>query len=300
MTSWYRQVPGNSSTAALAPQRRVACHPASRHGEGVSVEFHSISHAFAQDDKIVGVLDDVSLHVAASEFVSVVGPSGCGKTTLLSMACGLTKPKVGRVIVDGRPLDGRTLTEAAYMLARDALLPWRNACENVEFGLEVRGVEAKTRKTIALDWLERVGLGNYAGARVGQLSQGMRQRVAIARTLALTPRLLLMDEPFAALDAQTRVLIQEEFLRLWESSRATVLFITHDLAEAIKLSDRVVLLGGTPTRITSDLRIDLPRPRPPDVEHDDPKFAEYYNSLWAALREDVNRAAVKKYVGKDG
>jgi NitT/TauT family transport system ATP-binding protein len=197
-------------------------------------------------------------------------------------------------------LDGRTLTEAAYMLARDALLPWRNACENVEFGLEVRGVPAKARRAIALDWLERVGLGNYAGAHVEQLSQGMRQRVAIARTLALAPRLLLMDEPFAALDAQTRVLLQEEFLRLWEATRSTVLFITHDLAEAIKLSDRVILLGGSPTRITSDLRIELPRPRPSDVEHDDPRFADYYNSLWMALREDVNRAAIKNYVSKGG
>jgi len=283
-----------NDASVLPPQRREASHAARRHGQGVSVEFQAISHAFAQGDRIAAVLDDVSLHIAASEFVSVVGPSGCGKTTLLSMACGLTKPKVGRVMVDGRPLDGRTLTEAAYMLARDALLPWRNACENVEFGLEVRGVPAKVRRTIALDWLERVGLGNYAGARVGQLSQGMRQRVAIARTLALTPRLLLMDEPFAALDAQTRVLIQEEFLRLWESTRSTVIFITHDLVEAIKLSDRVVLLGGSPTRITSDLRVELPRPRSADVEHDDPKFADYYNGLWAALREDVNRATTKR------
>lgn len=267
-----------------------------RSNDGVSVEFKSISHAFAQGDTIVPVLDNLSLEVAPRQFVSVVGPSGCGKTTLLTMACGLTKPKVGSVVIDGRPLEGRTMTEAAYMLARDALLPWRNARENIEFGLEVRGVPAKARTAIALDWLERVGLGNYAGAHVGQLSQGMRQRVAIARTLALAPRLLLMDEPFAALDAQTRVLLQEEFLRLWEATRSTVLFITHDLAEAIKLSDRVVLLGGSPTRITSDLRIELPRPRSLDVEHEDSRFADYYNTLWAALREDVNRAAIKTYV----
>lgn len=246
---------------------------------GVSVEFTDVKHSFVSDGHIARVLDGLNVTIAPGEFVSIVGPSGCGKTTLLTMACGLVSPRGGTVRIGGRELGDAVPPEVAYMLARDALMPWRSAVENVEFGLEIRGVEAAERRHRASLWLERVGLRNYAGARVNQLSQGMRQRVAIARTLALSPKVVLMDEPFAALDAQTRLLLHDEFLKLWQETGATVLFVTHDLAEAIKLSDRVVLLGGSPANVAVDMTVNFPRPRPRDLEHGNPVFREYFTKL---------------------
>ncbi|SEP37718.1 ABC transporter ATP-binding protein [Amycolatopsis saalfeldensis] len=260
---------------------------------GAPIAFRNVSHNFIHGKRAVLVLEEFDLEIGASEFVSIVGPSGCGKTTALSMAGGLERPRHGRVLLDGRPCDG-TSDDVAFMFARDALLPWRRVRRNVELGMEVRRVPAAERRRRADEWLRRVRLEEFADSDVLHLSQGMRQRVAIARTLVQSPRVVLMDEPFAALDAQTRANQQQEFARLWEAERPTVVFVTHDLEEAILLSDRVVLMAARPGRIVADLRIDLPRPRTQEMRTQSPDFAGYLETLSGRLREEVAAAEERR------
>ena len=267
--------PVNGERSAAAPDAAT----------GVSIGLAGIRHGFAKDGKVVRALWDLDLHIAPGEFVSVVGPSGCGKTTLLTMVAGLDRPRVGTVTVDGEPVTGPS-DKVAYMLARDALLPWRTVRGNVEYGLTIRRIDKAERRRRSTEWLDRVGLRDFGGARIVELSQGMRQRVAVARTLALQPSILLMDEPFAALDAQNRLIQQQEFLKLWERIRSTVILVTHDLHEAIMLSDRVVLISRRPGRVITDLRIDLPRPRGQEIRHD-PLFEKYYDDLYGLLTAEV-------------
>ena len=256
---------------------------------GAAIRFEGVSQSFVTADRVVDAIVDIDLDIAPGEFVALVGPSGCGKTTLLNLLAGLARPTEGSVTLDGRGVSGAS-GEVAYMLARDALYPWRTAIENVELGLQVRGVRRAERRELALDWLERVHLADFADAHVSELSQGMRQRIAIARTLYLSPRCILMDEPFAALDAQTRLLIQNEFLALWDELRSTVLFVTHDLDEAISLSDRVVLLGSRPGRLVRDIPVGLPRPRTVEQLGADPGWQALHDDLRAALRAEVSDA----------
>jgi NitT/TauT family transport system ATP-binding protein len=190
------------------------------------------------------------------------------------------------VTVDGQQVTGPS-KQVAYMLARDALLPWRNVRANVEYGLAVRKVNKERCRQLSTEWLQRVGLSDFADARISELSQGMRQRVAVARTLALQPSILLMDEPFAALDAQNRLLQQQEFLALWERIRSTVILVTHDLHEAILLSDRVVLISHRPGRVIADMRIDLPRPRSEELRLGHAQFDQYYDALYEQLTREV-------------
>lgn len=258
---------------------------------GVSIDLAGIRHGFAKDGKVVRALWDLDLHIAPGEFVSVVGPSGCGKTTLLTMVAGLGRPRVGTVMVGGKPVTGPS-NQVAYMLARDALLPWRTVRGNVEYGLTIRRIDKAERRRRSTEWLDRVGLRDFADARVGELSQGMRQRVAVARTLALQPSILLMDEPFAALDAQNRLIQQQEFLKLWERIRSTVILVTHDLHEAIMLSDRVVLISHRPGRVIADLRIELPRPRGQEVRHN-PLFEKYHDDLYGLLTAEVRAQVIE-------
>lgn len=204
------------------------------------------------------IFDEVNFNVEKDEFVTIVGRSGCGKTTILNAIAGLLKPMAGSVIVDGRDAEtARGIT--GYMFARDCLLPWRTVAGNISFGLEAKHLEKNERKLRIERELSRVNLSMYRSYYPSELSQGMRQRVAIARTLALDPRILLMDEPFAALDAQTRVEIEEQFLGEWDRDPRTVVMVTHDLTEALFLGDRVVVIkDGT---ISMDLRPGLSRPR---------------------------------------
>jgi NitT/TauT family transport system ATP-binding protein len=227
------------------------------------------------------VLSGVDLRIARGEFTALVGRSGCGKTTLLNMVAGLVDPTAGTVSVLGKP--PRAAREhLGFMLARDALLPWRSALRNVEYGLELRGVPRAERRVTARRWLEAVHLADSADLWPWQLSQGMRQRVALARTWALAPDVLLMDEPFAALDATTRRSIQSEFLQLWQNDEhRTVLFVTHDLGEAIALADRVVLLGDG--QVLDDIRVGIDRPRDLDHIAGHPRYRELYGRLTARL-----------------
>jgi NitT/TauT family transport system ATP-binding protein len=238
-----------------------------------------------RDREPVQAVENISLTVEDGSIVTIVGPSGCGKSTILNAVSGLLVPSAGYAEIGGERVSG-IRHDVGYMFARDGMMPWRTAIRNVEFGLEVRGVA--DRHEIALDWLRKVGLEKFAGHYRHELSQGMRQRVAVARTFAIDPDVLLMDEPFGALDSQTRLLLQELFLSVWESTRKTVLFVTHDLHEAIFLSDVVVVFTNRPGRVKSVIPVDLPRPRPPPAElATATEFRDLYARIWGDLRDEV-------------
>jgi NitT/TauT family transport system ATP-binding protein len=250
------------------------------------IAIDSLSHVFDVDGRAVPVLTDVTLDVLGGEFLAIVGPSGCGKSTLLNLVSGLFPPTTGRVTVDGTAVGGIN-PRIGYMFARDALLPWRTSLGNVAFGPELAGEPPDGRDAKARDLLRLTGLAGFEGSYPSQLSQGMRQRVALARTLATDPDILLMDEPFGALDAQTKLVLEEEFLRIWERERKTVIFVTHDLFEAIAMADRVAVFSARPGRIKSMVAIDLPRPRSLTGGRFGPLFQDLYDRLWQDLRYEV-------------
>ncbi|MEO7114679.1 MAG: ABC transporter ATP-binding protein [Caldimonas sp.] len=228
---------------------------------------------------------DVTLAVGDGEFVSVVGPTGCGKSTLLNVAAGLLSPSAGSVTVFGQPLAGIN-ARAGYMFQAESLMPWRTALQNVAAGLEFRG--AADADAAANEWLKRVGLGTFGDRYPHQLSGGMRKRVSLAQTLVLDPDIILMDEPFSALDVQTRQLMENEVLGLWQAKRKAVLFITHDLDEAIAMSDRVVCLSAGPAAYPiGEFAIDLPRPRDVAEVRATPRFVELHQAIWSVLRDEV-------------
>ena len=230
-------------------------------------------------------VQDVDLTVGAGEFVSVVGPTGCGKSTLLNVAAGLIAPSTGEVRVFGEILAGLN-TRAGYMFQSESLMPWRTARANVMAGLEFRGVADAGAQ--ADGWLKRVGLGGFGDRYPHQLSGGMRKRASLAQTLALDPDIVLMDEPFSALDVQTRQLMENEVLELWAAKKKAVLFITHDLDEAIAMSDRVVVLSAGPgSRPIGEFAVELPRPRDVAEVRTDAQFIELHRAIWAVLRDEV-------------
>ena len=230
---------------------------------------------------------DVTLTVGDGEFVSVVGPTGCGKSTLLNVGAGLLAPSSGTVQVFGQPLDGIN-RRAGYMFQSESLMPWRTALGNVTAGLDFRGVPEAEARRQAEDWLKRVGLGGFGDRYPHQLSGGMRKRTSLAQTLALDPDIILMDEPFSALDIQTRQLMENEVLDLWAAKKKAVLFITHDLDEAIAMSDRVVVLSAGPaSHPIGEFTIDLPRPRDVAEVRTQPRFIELHQAIWDVLREEV-------------
>ncbi len=232
-------------------------------------------------------LREATLLVQPGEFVSVVGPTGCGKSTLLNVAAGLLAPSAGCVRVFGEPLAGVN-ARAGYLFQADALMPWRSALGNVTAGLEFRGLDSREAVERANDWLRRVGLAGFGDRYPHQLSGGMKKRVALAQTLILDPEILLMDEPFSALDIQTRQLMENELLELWSANRKSVVFITHDLEEAIALSDRVVVLSAGPqTRPIGEYRIDLPRPRDVAEIRLTPRYLELHAEIWHAMKAEV-------------
>ena len=251
--------------------------------DGVSCTF------VARDGDASGyaALRDVSLSVEAGEFVSVVGPTGCGKSTLLNMAAGLLAPSTGRVRVFGEPLVGLN-RRAGYMFQAESLMPWRTALGNVTAGLSFRGARDADARALATEWLQRVGLAAFADRYPHQLSGGMRKRVSLAQVLVLDPDIILMDEPFSALDIQTRQLMENEVLALWDAKKKAVLFITHDLDEAIAMSDRVVILSAGPgSRVVGDFRVDLERPRDVAEVRTAPRFVELHKAIWDVLRDEV-------------
>ena len=230
---------------------------------------------------------DVTLTVGDGEFVSVVGPTGCGKSTLLNVAAGLLAPSSGSVQVFGRPLQGIN-NRAGYMFQTESLMPWRTALRNVMAGLEFRGLPEADARQQAEDWLRRVGLSGFGDRYPHQLSGGMRKRTSLAQTLALDPDIILMDEPFSALDIQTRQLMENEVLDLWAAKKKAVLFITHDLDEAIAMSDRVLVLSAGPAaQPIGEFTVDLLRPRDVAEVRTSPRFIELHRAIWDVLREEV-------------
>src|SRR5690606_31162401 len=239
-----------------------------------------------RDQKYTAVRD-ATLPIAPGEFVSVVGPTGCGKSTLLNVGAGLLAPSSGQVRVFGQPLTGIN-KRAGYMFQGEALLPWRNALDNVTAGLEFAGTARDEARRLGLDWLRRVGLSQAEYKYPHQMSGGMRKRVILAQTLIRDPDIILMDEPFSALDIQTRQLMENEVLDIWMKQRKAVLFITHDLDEAIAMSDRVVVLSAGPgTHIMGEFHIDLPRPRDVAEVRAHPRFVELHQAIWSVLRDEV-------------
>jgi NitT/TauT family transport system ATP-binding protein len=253
-----------------------------------ALEFDAVSCTFVDRDDAARrytALRDISLTVAAGEFVSVVGPTGCGKSTLLNLAAGLLSPSSGAVRVFGRPLEGLN-RRAGYMFQTESLMPWRTALGNVMAGLEFRG--DTDARSVAEGWLRRVGLGGFGDRYPHQMSGGMRKRASLAQTLALDPDIILMDEPFSALDVQTRQLMENEVLGIWQQKKKAVLFITHDLDEAIAMSDRVIVLSAGPgSHPIGEFAIDLPRPRDVAEVRSDARFVELHAAIWAVLREEV-------------
>lgn len=228
-------------------------------------------------------LSGVNLHVAEGEFVALIGASGCGKTTLLNVIAGLVPAADGSATVRNEPpAAGRR--DICYILARDALLPWRTVLRNVEYGLEVSGVARDERERTALAYVEKVGLKNYRDFFPSRLSQGMRQRASLARAFAVARGVYLMDEPFSALDSQTKLLLHDQLLDLWESSGATVVFVTHDIGEAITLADRVVVMAKTGTGVADEIPIDIPRPRSAEALQADPRYHDLYRRTWTSLK----------------
>ena len=231
-------------------------------------------------------LDGVNLDIAEGEFVSVIGPSGCGKTTLLRIVAGLIPFDGGEIRIDGEPIDGPG-RERAMVFQSFGLFPWKNVLDNVKMPLVVRRMNQAQADDLAREFIDKVGLAGFEDALPHQLSGGMQQRVGLARALVTDPEILLMDEPFGAIDAQTRELMQEELLRLWSDSGKTVMFVTHDLDEAVTLADRVVVLTRGPGRIRTSIAVDLPRPRWNYDVRAEKNFTEVRHEIWQMLREDL-------------
>lgn len=231
-------------------------------------------------------LEPTSLKVADNDFVTILGPSGCGKSTLLRMVAGLDTPTTGRILLDGKAITGPG-ADRGMVFQSYTLFPWLTVAENIAFGLRERGISQKERSNIAREWLDKVGLTSFANHFPKQLSGGMQQRTAIARALANDPKILLLDEPFGALDNQTRALMQELLLGIWERERKTVIFVTHDIEEAIFLASRVVVMSARPGRIKADIPVDLPHPR-----HYTIKTSPAFSDLKARLTEEIRVEAV--------
>jgi NitT/TauT family transport system ATP-binding protein len=246
------------------------------------IAVEGVTHLFGANP----ALTEAHLEVGAGEFVSLVGPSGCGKTTLLNLMAGLLDGQRGNLSIAGQaPSAGRR--DVAYMLARDSLFPWRTALQNAMVGLEFRGMPLHEREERARTFLHRVGLKGFEDHFPKALSHGMRQRVALARTFAMPSPVLLMDEPFGALDAQTKMQLEEVLLKLWTEEKRTVIFVTHDLAEAVVLSDRVVVMSSRPGRIINDIPIPLARPRSVRALQRDPQYHELYAHVWQRLESGL-------------
>jgi len=248
------------------------------------IELRQIEKQFVVRKQIVDAVQRTSMSIPDGQFACLLGPSGCGKTTLLRIVAGLETPTSGTVHVErsggNRPIN-------AMIFQQESLFPWKTVWDNVEFALKMRGIERAERRETTKDWLSKVGLLRFAGAYPYQLSGGMKQRVSIARAFALDPEILLMDEPFAALDQQTKLLLQEELIRLWSDTTKTVIFVTHNIDEAVVLGDRVIVMTAHPGRIKDEVMIDLPRPRDPMGIRAEPRYMAFTQEIWHLLRNEV-------------
>ena len=248
------------------------------------VELKNVFKSFSHNGTAIEVLHDINLTVAQGEFVCLLGPSGCGKSTIINLIAGLEKPSTGNVLVDGKPVTGPDASRTV-VFQDAALFPWLSVLGNVEFGLRMAGVEPRQRRSRALEYVRLVHLSKFVHAYPHQLSGGMKQRVAIARALVLQPAILLLDEPFAALDAQTRSVLQNELLEIWELARPTVLFVTHNVREATGLADRVYVISSRPGQIRDTQAITVPRPR----HAEDATLLAHQHKILGLLGEEIEK-----------
>lgn len=244
----------------------------------------------------VTALQDLSLTIQSGEFVCVVGSSGCGKTTLLRVLAGLERPTLGSAQIIPSESNGSERPEFAMVFQDAGLFPWMTVLDNITFGMRMQGISGRERYAIAQDWINRVGLSRFVDSFPDQLSGGMKQRVGLARAFAHHPEVLLMDEPFGALDAQTRLILQETLLNLWKNSDTTVLFVTHSIEEALTLADRIVVMSARPGRILQEFEVEFARPREVMALRKNPKFGERYAEIWGILREQVRLSSEEQIV----
>ncbi len=264
------------------------------------IVFKRVHKSFKQKGQRVQVLHDVNFNIEEGEFVCVLGPSGCGKSTLISLIAGLEFPDTGQVFVDSKVVEGPS-RDVLLVFQEAALFPWLNVLDNVEFGLKIAGVAEKERKERALEAIKTVHLARFVNAYPHQLSGGMKQRAAIARALVINPKILLMDEPFAALDAQTRQMLQEELQAIWEKTKKTILFVTHNVREATFLSDRVFEMTARPGTVKNEYAIPLPRPR----REQDHNLLTIQAKIMSSLKDEIEKVAkaeldVDYRISKDG
>ncbi|HUA51198.1 MAG TPA: ABC transporter ATP-binding protein [Candidatus Sulfotelmatobacter sp.] len=260
--------------------------PASAPSPTPRVAFIGVRKVFWQGTREIVAVEDLTFTVEDQKFVSIIGPSGCGKSTALKLLSGLDRPSAGRILVDGVEVDGPQ-AKVAFMLQKDLLLPWRTVLGNVMLGLELRPMSSAERHERAMALIQRVGLDGFEASYPKHLSGGMRQRVALARTLAVDPEILLLDEPLSALDYQTKLRMEEELVRILAEERKTVLLITHDIAEAVSVSDKVLVCSGRPGRIKAEHAIPLAKHHSPEAARNNPDFVHYFDLLWQELRTDV-------------
>jgi NitT/TauT family transport system ATP-binding protein len=279
------------STAAMAAPDAAVHASAPPAVPAAKIELDGVTKRFVTPTgSVFTAIRDVDLVIEPGQFCAIVGPTGCGKSTTLSLVSGLDRPSAGLVQVGGRAVDG-IAGDMSFMFQTDALLPWKTVLGNVAMGPQFRGVAKKEAQDDARDWLRRVGLSGFEDHHPHQLSGGMRKRTSLAAALINRPSILLMDEPFGALDVQTKAIMSNELLGLWEQTRPSVLFITHDLEEAIALADRVVVMTVSPGTVKAVFDIDLPRPRGAVQEiRFDRRFLELHHQIWESLREEVQRA----------
>lgn len=268
--------PAPSETAQARPDYRI--------------EVRSLCKEFRHDGRQVTAVDKVSFGIRKGEFVALLGPSGCGKSTILNMVAGLTPRSSGDVLIDNAPSEfGQVHPKVGYVFQRDTVFPWRTVEANVGYGLEIAKVPKAERAERVASALRDVGLAEFAKSFPRMLSGGMRQRVALMRTLITRPEILLMDEPFGALDTHTKLEMHAILLELWERERQTVLFVTHDLGEALTLADRIILLSARPGRLKEDFQVDFPRPRDPVTLRETPEFSRLYTHIWHSLGEEFKK-----------
>lgn len=281
----------------MPPQRRDArafvIHAVGDAEQIPAIRFADVKLAFANRDSELLVLDGTSFDVPPGKITTVVGPSGCGKTTLLRLASGLVAASAGTVIYKGAAVAGLN-TNVGYVTQDSNLFPWLTTLGNVEFPLAIRGVPARERREKAMDWLRLVGLDGFEDHYPSQLSGGMQKRVSIVRTLIYEPEVILLDEPFGALDAQTRMLLHHELLQLWQKQKSTMLFITHDLVEAITLSDQIVIMTRRPGRVKEVYQVPLARPRNVFEIYLEPGFDDAYATLWGHFKSEINLKGAAK------
>ncbi|WP_407542373.1 ABC transporter ATP-binding protein (plasmid) [Deinococcus radiomollis] len=252
-----------------------------------AIELLNVTRSFVTPDgQLLTAIRDFTMNVGRGEFVAVVGPTGCGKSTTLSLITGLAQPTSGEVRLFGSPVSGID-PRIGFVFQQDAVFPWRSVIDNVSAGPRFRGLPRTQAMDLAQDWVKRVGLSGFERHYPHQLSGGMRKRVALAQTFINGPEILLMDEPFSALDVQTRIFMQDELLQLWETSGASVVFVTHDLEEAIGLADRVIVLTSGPATVKASYQVPLPRPRVLSELRFDPQFVEISKTIWEDLRSEV-------------